>query len=80
VIVNTYRLLLEVAVDVATEKLRLGKEISRIELEVAKAHAKLNNVSFVERAPTLVVAQEQKRLDDFNALLEKLRVQFERLQ
>ena len=80
VIVNTYRLLLEVAVDVATEKLRLGKEISRIELEVAKAHAKLNNASFVERAPTQVVAQEQKRLDDFNALLEKLRVQFERLQ
>jgi len=80
VIINNHRLLLEVEVDIAAEKIRLGKEISRLESEIAKANAKLSNQSFVDRAPPEVVAQEQQRLNDFNTLLEKLRLQLERLQ
>jgi valyl-tRNA synthetase len=80
VIINNHRLLLEVEVDIAAEKIRLGKEISRLESEIVKANAKLSNQSFVDRAPPEVVAQEQQRLHDFNTLIEKLRLQLERLQ
>jgi len=80
VIINNHRLLLEVEVDIAAERIRLGKEISRLESEIAKANAKLSNQSFVDRAPPDVVAQEQQRLNDFNILIEKLRLQLERLQ
>jgi valyl-tRNA synthetase len=80
VLVNQYRLLLEVKVDVELEKQRLGKEISRLELEVNKAQAKLSNQSFVDRAPTEVVAQEQQRLNDFKVLLEKLHMQLARIK
>ena len=80
VIINNHRLLLEVEVDIAAEKIRLGKEISRLESEITKANAKLGNQSFVDRAPPEVVAQEKQRLSDFNTLLEKLRLQLERLQ
>ncbi len=80
VIVNNHRLLLEVEVDIAAERIRLGKEISRLESEITKANAKLSNQSFVDRAPPEVVAQEQQRLNDFKILLEKLRNQLERLQ
>ena len=80
VIVNEYRLLLEVEIDVEAEKIRLGKEISRLEAEITKAQNKLSNQSFVDRAPPEVVAQENKRLSDFKTLLNKLQIQLERLK
>ena len=80
VLVGETRLLLEVEVDIAAERIRLGKEISRLESEIMKATAKLSNPSFVDRAPPEVVAQENKRLNEFNTLLDKLRTQLERLQ
>jgi len=80
VLVGETRLLLEVEVDIAAEQIRLGKEISRLESEIMKATAKLGNPSFVDRAPPDVVAQENKRLNEFNTLLDKLRTQLERLQ
>ena len=80
VLVGDTRLLLEVEVDIAAERIRLGKEISRLESEIMKATAKLGNPSFVDRAPPEVVAQENKRLTEFNTLLDKLRTQLERLQ
>jgi valyl-tRNA synthetase len=80
VLVGDTRLLLEVEVDIAAERIRLGKEISRLESEIMKATAKLGNPSFVDRAPPEVVAQENKRLNEFNTLLDKLRTQLERLQ
>ncbi len=80
VMVNNCRLLLEVEVDIAAEKIRIDKEITRLESEIVKAHAKLSNKSFVERAPAEVVAQENQRLNEFTSLVEKLRTQKERLQ
>ena len=78
-IVGNTKILLKVEIDVAAEKARLGKEIERISAEIAKANSKLNNESFVARAPEAVVIQEKQRLADFESLLEKLNSQLSRL-
>lgn len=73
------RLALHVEIDVEAERERLGKEITRLEGEVAKANAKLGNESFVARAPAAVVQQERERLDGFTQALARLRDQRDRL-
>jgi valyl-tRNA synthetase len=78
-IVGNTKILLKVEIDAGAEKLRLGKEIDRINGEIAKANAKLNNESFVARAPEAVVVQEKQRLVEFESLVEKLKSQLNRL-
>jgi valyl-tRNA synthetase len=78
-VVDDYRLLLKIEVDVAAERERLAKEIARLENEIRKAESKLSNASFVERAPAAVVAQEKDRLAGFGATLSEVRKQYERL-
>jgi len=69
------RLALHVEVDVGAERERLGKEIARLEGEIAKAKTKLDNPSFVERAPAAVVALETQRVADFGATVRRLQEQ-----
>jgi len=78
-VVGAARLCLHMEIDKAAEKLRIGKEIARIEGEIAKVHAKLGNEAFVAKAPPAVIEQERKRLTDFSAMLERLRDQLVRL-
>ncbi|SDE12053.1 valine--tRNA ligase [Paraburkholderia lycopersici] len=78
-IVGTDKLVLKVEIDVAAERERLSKEIARLTNEVAKCKAKLGNDSFVAKAPPAVVEQEQKRLAEYQATLDKLTVQLARL-
>jgi valyl-tRNA synthetase len=78
-VVDDFKLMLVIEVDVAAERERLGKEIARLGSEVRKAEGKLANADFVARAPANVVAQEQRRMGDFTATLAKLREQLRRL-
>ena len=78
--VGDFRLMLKIEIDLAVERERLTKEITRVDGEIVKAEKKLALPSFVERAPAQVVAQERERLAGFIALTEKLRSQIDRLK
>jgi valyl-tRNA synthetase len=79
-LVGDFKLMLKIEIDVAAEKERLSKEILRLQGEIGKANGKLNNESFVARAPAEVVAQEKARVAEFGASLEKLQLQMTRLK
>ena len=78
-VVGDARLALFMEIDVTTEKARLGKEVKRLEGEIAKAQGKLGNQAFVAKAPPAVIEQEQQRLADFSGTLAKIREQLARL-
>ena len=78
-LVGDFKLMLRIEIDVAAERERLEKELARIEGEIARAQTKLANPRFVERAPPLVVAQEQQRLVKFTTTLEQVRGQLAKL-
>ncbi len=78
-LVNDFKLMLKVEIDVAAEIERISKEVARLQGEIGKANGKLNNESFVARAPAEVVAQEKARVAEFSASLEKLKAQLAKL-
>ncbi len=78
-VVGDTRLCLHMEVDIGAERIRLAKEVTRLQGEMAKAQSKLGNQAFVAKAPAAVLEQEHKRLADFSATLNKLQGQLERL-
>ncbi|MBS7457794.1 valine--tRNA ligase [Coralloluteibacterium stylophorae] len=80
-LVGELRLLIPLAglIDLDAERVRLGKEIKRVEGEIAKCNAKLGSETFVGKAPAAVVEQERARLADWSTQLDGLRGQLQRL-
>jgi valyl-tRNA synthetase len=79
-VVGEARLCLFMEVDVAAEKIRLSKEVARLEGEIGKANGKLSNEAFVAKAPPAVIEQERKRVADFEATLGKVKSQLAQLE
>jgi valyl-tRNA synthetase len=65
--------------DKAAERDRLNKEIARLEGEIPKVKANLENSSFVQRAPAKVVEQMRERLAGFETTLAKLKEELQKL-
>ncbi len=61
---GTVLLELSGTVDVAGEKIRLAKELAKLEQAVAAGEAKLTNEAFVSKAPPKILAGARKQLDD----------------
>jgi valyl-tRNA synthetase len=59
--------------DLDAERARLGKEISHLEQEAERVHAKLNNKDFTSKAPEEVVEQQRERLEETEQDLGRLR-------
>jgi len=70
---------LEGLIDLGAEKMRLAKEIARVEGEIGKCNAKLGVPTFVANAPAAVVEEMRQRLANFSVELEGLREQQRRL-
>jgi valyl-tRNA synthetase len=66
-------------IDVAAERDRLSRGISRVDQELAGVRRKLGNESFVARAPDEIVAKERAREDELATELALLRQGLERL-
>ncbi len=78
-VVGEARVCLHMQIDVAAEKIRLGKEAARLEGEIAKANNNLGNEAFVAKAPPVVIEQARKRVADFVSTLAKVQDQLARL-
>ena len=62
-------------IDKEAELARLDKEIDRKQRDREKTEGKINNPSFVEKAPEEVVLKERDKLQDLDSALEKLNEQ-----
>ena len=62
-------------IDKEAELARLDKEIDRKQKDRGKTEGKINNPSFVEKAPDEVVQKERDKLQDLDSALEKLNEQ-----
>jgi valyl-tRNA synthetase len=66
-------------VDVATERLRLQKEIDRDEAEMKRLEARLLDTQFIGRAPPTVVEKEKAKLVTIREKLLRLKQEVDRL-
>jgi valyl-tRNA synthetase len=73
------RVMLKVEIDVAVERERLTKEITKLSAEIGGAEAKLNNPAFADKAPAAVVAQWRERLAGSKQKLTTMQSQLAKL-
>src|SRR5574337_2061577 len=67
-------------VDLAAERARLGKEMDKVRIEIAKVEAKLGNDDFRARAPEDVIVEHEERRENFVSRLAKLTQARDRLE
>ena len=66
-------------VDLAQERVRLEKDLGKLDGEIMKLDKKLSNESFISRAPAEVVEENRERLADEKARRDKLAAALERI-
>ncbi len=71
---------LEGVIDLEAETARLEKELNQVQAEIKKTEGKLNNPSFVDKAPDEVVAKEKLRREEQESRLSKLRQRLQELR
>ena len=67
-------------IDKAAELTRLEKEIGKLEVNIDKGSAKLQNPGFVDKAPEAVVEKERQRVAELSKSLQQLQVQAEKIR
>ncbi len=74
IVLDNATLLLKIAdfIDIAEERARLERELSKINGEIAKIDKKLSNPKFLERAPEDVVEEQRERRADADLSRQKL--------
>ena len=80
-LVGEMKLLIPLAglIDKDAELARLNKEIGKLESNLEKSNAKLQNPAFVDKAPEAVVNKERDRVAEMESALKKLQEQLERI-
>ena len=74
-LIGDFKLMLNIEINIAEEMERIEKEINRLTIEITKAESKLNNKSFIDKAPKAVVNQEKERLTNFSQAKQKFEKQ-----
>jgi valyl-tRNA synthetase len=67
-------------IDKDAELARLGREVEKLEKDVARIQGKLGNASFVDKAPAAVVAKEREKMQAQQQALDKLQEQAQRIR
>lgn len=80
-LVGEMKILIPIAglIDKDAELKRLKKEITRLENDLKRFSAKLNNENFVAKAPEAVIAKEKQKLADSDKALTNLKEQYEKI-
>ncbi len=67
-------------IDLAAEKVRLDKEMAKVEADIKRVDAKLGNADFMARAPEEVVDEQREKRDEAEARKAKILEALERLK
>ena len=67
-------------IDKDAELARLDKEIGRLQQDIERTGKKLQNPSFVDKAPEAVVQKERDKLEQAQAALADLSAQAEKIK
>ena len=67
-------------VDLGQEKARLGKEIDKLDGEIAKFAAKLGNPGFLAKAKPEIVEEQREREADTRRDRDRLKAAYDRLE
>ena len=80
-LVGEMKLLIPLAglIDKDAELARLNKEMAKLENNLEKSNAKLNNPNFADKAPEAVVNKERERVAEMNKALQQLKEQAEKI-
>ncbi len=70
---------LETIVNSETERIRLTKEIEHVQKGITVSEQKLSNPEFTDKAPANIIAQEEKKLQDYRINLKKFQEQLKNI-